>query len=114
MAALETVQKADFSIDEIKNIAVRIFPFAKHYPDLDDCGPFQGVTQAQMSNPFTIASTLIRKGIRFQDFVNFPDPSVRSVASKIQIIEEAEAASRWQRNNWQKLRCTSKMALRER
>jgi 2-methylcitrate dehydratase PrpD len=95
MAALEIARKGDFSTDEIKSIEVRIFPFGKHYPGLDYCGPFQGVMQAQMSNPFTIASILIRKGVRFQDFVNFQDPSVQSLAAKIQIIEDPEAASRW-------------------
>jgi 2-methylcitrate dehydratase PrpD len=95
MAALEIAKKEDFNIDDVKCIEVRIFPFGKHYPGLDYCGPFHGVMQAQMSNPFTIASILIRKGIRFQDFVNFQDPSVQSLSTKIQIIEDAEATSRW-------------------
>jgi 2-methylcitrate dehydratase PrpD len=51
--------------------------------------------QAQMSNPFTIASILIRKGLRFDDFVNFKDPATESLAERIQISLDPEATSRW-------------------
>ena len=94
-AALEIIQRWDFDVEDVKNIEVRIFPHGKDYPGLDYCGPFHGVMQAQMSNPFTIASILIRKRLQFEDFVNFRDPSVQSLAAKIQITEDAEATSRW-------------------
>lgn len=94
-AALEIAQARDFQIEDVKNIEVRIFPNGKDYPGLDYCGPFHGVMQAQMSNPFTIASILIRKGLRFEDFVNFKDPAIQSLAARIQIIQDAEATSRW-------------------
>ena len=62
---------------------------------MDYCGPFHGIMQAQMSNPFTIASILIRKSIHFEDFINFQDPAVESLAAKVQISQDAEATSRW-------------------
>ena len=36
-----------------------------------------------------------RKGLSFGDFVNFRDPSVSTLAAKIQIEVDAEATSRW-------------------
>lgn len=95
MAALEIINTEKVRIEDIKKITVRIFPHGKNYPGLDYCGPFQGVMQAQMSNPYTIASILIRKGIVFEDFINFADPSVHSLAEKICISEDQEAAQRW-------------------
>jgi 2-methylcitrate dehydratase PrpD len=94
-ATLEIAKKADFNIDEIDSIKVRIFPHGKNYPGLDYCGPFQGVMQAQMSNPFTIASILIHKDLKFEQFVNFKDPRVESLAKRIEIFEDEEAANRW-------------------
>jgi 2-methylcitrate dehydratase PrpD len=94
-AALEIAQARDFQLEDVRKIEVGIFPNGKDYPGLDYCGPFHGVMQAQMSNPFTIASILIRKGLRFEDFVNFKDPAVQSLAARIQINQDAEAASRW-------------------
>ncbi len=94
-AALGLAEKRDFAIEDIEKIEAKIFPHGKNYPGLDYCGPFHGVMQAQMSNPFTIASILIRKGLSFGDFVDFRDPSVSSLAAKIQIEEDAEATSRW-------------------
>ena len=103
-AALEIAQRQKFDVDDIKNIEVKIFPHGKYYPGLDYCGPFQGVMQAQMSNPFTIASILIRKGLRFEDFVNFKGPSIESLAAKIQITEDAEQLQDGRQNSWQKSR----------
>ncbi|TRZ49114.1 hypothetical protein D4S03_08800 [bacterium] len=94
-AALEIAQVRDFQIEDIKNVEVRIFPNGKDYPGLDYCGPFHGIMQAQMSNPFTIASILTRKSLRFEDFVNFQDTAIESLAAKIQISQDAEATSRW-------------------
>lgn len=94
-AALEIARARDFQIEDVRNIEVRIFPNGKEYPGLDYCGPFHGIMQAQMSNPFTIASILIRKSLRFEDFVNFQDPAVQSLAARVQISQDAEATSRW-------------------
>jgi 2-methylcitrate dehydratase PrpD len=95
MAALEIVNTDKLQIDDIQKINVRIFPHGKNYPGLDHCGAFEGIMQAQMSNPYTIASILIRKHVVFEDYVNFADPAVHSLAKKICISEDPEAAERW-------------------
>ncbi len=95
MAALEIVNASGIRIGDIQKINVRVFPHGKNYPGLDYCGPFQGVMQAQMSNPYTIASILIRKRVVFEDYVNFADPEVQSLAEKIYIFEDKEATERW-------------------
>jgi 2-methylcitrate dehydratase PrpD len=102
-AALELAEKRDFGIKDIEKIEVKIFPHGKNYPGLDYCGPFHGVMQAQMSNPFTIASILIRKRLSFGDFVDFNDPSVSSLAAKIQLEVDAEATSKWPEEQWVKI-----------
>ena len=95
MAALEIINTVKVRIEDIQKINVRIFPHGKNYPGLDHCGPFQGVMQAQMSNPYTIASILIRKRVVFEDYVNFEDSAVHSLAQKIEIVEDQEAANRF-------------------
>jgi 2-methylcitrate dehydratase PrpD len=95
MAALEIINTQKVRIEDIKKITVRIFPHGKNYPGLDYCGPFQGVMQAQMSNPYTIASILIRKRVVFEDYVNFEDSTVHSLSQKIEIVEDKKAAERF-------------------
>ena len=95
MAALEIINTVKVRVEDIQKINVRIFPHGKNYPGLDHCGPFQGVMQAQMSNPYTIASILIRKRVVFEDYVNFKDSAVHSLAQKIEIVEDQEAAERF-------------------
>lgn len=95
MAALEIINSVRVQIEDIKKISVRIFPHGKNYPGLDHCGPFHGVMQAQMSNPYTIASILIRKRVVFEDYVNFEDSSVHSLAQKIEIAVDQDAAARF-------------------
>jgi 2-methylcitrate dehydratase PrpD len=95
MAALEIINTDKIRVEDIEKINVRIFPHGKNYPGLDHCGPFQGVMQAQMSNPYTVASILIRKRVVFEDYVNFEDSSVHSLAQKIELVEDQEAAERF-------------------
>jgi 2-methylcitrate dehydratase PrpD len=94
-AALDIARKRDFEMEDVRDVEVKIFPHGKDYPGLDYCGPFHGVMQAQMSNPFTIASILVHGGLRFEQFVNFKDPAVESLAARIHIRKDAEASSRW-------------------
>jgi 2-methylcitrate dehydratase PrpD len=94
-ASLQIVEQPDFHVDAIEKVEVRIFPQGKHYPGLDYCGPYKGIMQAQMSNQFTIASILVNRRIRFEDFTRLDDPSVRSLAAKIHIFEDEEATSRY-------------------
>lgn len=94
-AALEIACKKDFKIEEIENIEVRIFHLGKYYPGCDYAGPFNRLMQAQMSNQFAIASILVHGVMRFDHYVNFKDPSVQEVASKIKVIEDDEAQSKW-------------------
>jgi 2-methylcitrate dehydratase PrpD len=94
-ATLQIAAEKDFKIEDIAKIEVRVFPQGKHYPGLDYHGPFHGVMQAQMSNPFTIASILIKGGITFNDYTMFDHPLVQSLATKIEIVEDEDATSRW-------------------
>jgi 2-methylcitrate dehydratase PrpD len=94
-ATLQIAEKRDFNVDDIQAIEVKIFPQGKHYPGLDYHGPFHGVMQAQMSNPFTIASILAKGAITFQDYTELNDPVVQSLAAKVQIMEDDEARARW-------------------
>ncbi|MCK4823644.1 MmgE/PrpD family protein, partial [bacterium] len=94
-AALEIAQKEDLTIGDIKNIEVRIFPQSKYYPGCDCTGPFDGIMQAQMSNQFAVASILVHKGIRFENYRNYHDRSVQDLARKVKIIEDGEAKSKY-------------------
>jgi len=94
-AALEIAGKRDFNAEDVREIKVDIFPHGKEYPGLDYCGPFQGVMQAQMSNPFTIASILVHGGLRFEQFVRFKEPAVEALAARVHIRKDEDAASRW-------------------
>jgi 2-methylcitrate dehydratase PrpD len=94
-ATLQIAEKRDFNIGDITDVEVRVFPNGKHYPGLDHHGPFHGVMQAQMSNPFTIASILAKGQITFKDFTVLNDPVVQSLAAKVRLIDDEEAASRW-------------------
>jgi len=102
-AALEIASKKDFKIEDIKNIEVNIFHLGKYYPGCDYAGPFNRLMQAQMSNQFAIASILVHGVMRFDHYVNFKDPSVQEVASKIKVIEDEEAQSKWPEQQWVKL-----------
>jgi 2-methylcitrate dehydratase PrpD len=95
MATLDIAEKKDFAIDDVDHIDVRVFPQGKHYPGLDYCGPYHGVMQAQMSNPYTIASILINGTISFEDYTKLEDPRVYSLSKKVNIFEDEEAKSRW-------------------
>jgi 2-methylcitrate dehydratase PrpD len=94
-AALEIAGKKDFKIGDIKNVEARIFHLGKYYPGCDYAGPFNRLMQAQMSNQFAIASILVHGVMRFDHYVNFRDPSVQEVASKIVVNEDEEAESKW-------------------
>jgi len=95
VAALEIANIDNFNVDQISKIKVRIFSHGKNYPGLDCRGPFVGVMQAQMSNPFTIASILIKKSISFNDYKKYNDPKVYALAKKIDIIEDKIAQKKW-------------------
>ena len=94
-AALEISRKVDFKTEDIKKIELGTFPLGKHYPGVDNCGPFRKLTQAQMSNQFTIASVLVRKDLLFDNYVDFEDPLVRDLALNITIVEDEEAKLKW-------------------
>ena len=94
-AALRIIQEPGLKVEDIEKINVRIFPQGKHYPGVDFCGPYKGIMQAQMSNPFTIASILVNGRIRFEDFTRLDDHAVESLAAKINIMDDEEAAVQW-------------------
>jgi 2-methylcitrate dehydratase PrpD len=94
-AALEISRSKDFKTEDIKKIELGTFPLGKHYPGVDNRGPFTKLTQAQMSNQFTIASVLVRKDLLFDNYVNFEDPLVRDLAYKVTIMEDEEAKVKW-------------------
>jgi len=94
-ATLEIARTRDFAIDDVDHIDVRVFPQGKHYPGLEYCGPYHGIMQAQMSNPYTIASILINGSISFQDYTKLEDPQVYSLSRKVNMVEDEEAKSRW-------------------
>lgn len=94
-AALEIAQKEDLTIGDIKNIEVRIFPQSKYYPGCDCAGPFESIMQAQMSNQFTVATILVHKGVSFENYRGYRDPSVQDLARKVKVIEDKEATSKF-------------------
>jgi len=107
-ATLQIASKKDFNVEDITEIEVRVFPQGKHYPGLDYHGPFHGVMQAQMSNPFTIASILAKGHIRFEDFTVLNDPIVQMLAAKVRLLVDEEAASRWPGEQLVKIKMTLK------
>ena len=94
-ATLAVAKNKDFLIDDIDKIKVKIFSHGKNYPGLDCHGPYLGVMQAQMSNPFTIASILKNESIDFASYQNLNDDGIISLSKKIEIIEDEEAQKRW-------------------
>lgn len=94
-AALELAAKRDYSLEDIREIQGRVFRQGKHYPGLDHHGPFGGVMQAQMSNPFTIASIIAKGSISFEDFTKLDDPVVNALAAKVVLTDDEEAQSRY-------------------
>jgi len=95
MAALEIAKNRDFKIEDIYKVKVDIFNLGKNYPGLDCQGPFGGIMQAQMSNPFTIASIFINKSINFDCYQDFENNAVQKLSKKIEIFEDEEAEKRW-------------------
>ena len=51
--------------------------------------------QAQMSNPFTIASILAKRSVNFEDFTKLDDPVVTALAAKVVLLDDEEAQSRF-------------------
>jgi 2-methylcitrate dehydratase PrpD len=78
-AALRIRKELKLKPEEIEEITVGIFTMGKIWPGTDFRGPFEGFTQAQMSNQFAVAAAVLdgnitpatlhnRKDIRYAEF----------------------------------------------
>lgn len=94
-AALELAAQRDYGLEDIREVEVRLFRQGKHYPGLDHHGPFGGVMQAQMSNPFTIATILAKRSVEFDNFTKLDDPVIAALAAKVVLLDDDQAQSRF-------------------
>lgn len=95
-AALEiALPRDDFVVGDIKGVEVRIFHQGKYYPGCDCAGPFESIMQAQMSNQFTVATILVHKGVSFENYRGYRDPSVQDLTRKVKVIEDKESTSKF-------------------
>ena len=78
-AALRIRKELRLQPEEIEEITVGIFTMGKIWPGTDFSGPFEGFTQAQMSNQFAVAAAVLdgtitpatlhnRKDVRYAEF----------------------------------------------
>ncbi len=89
-AALRIRNELKLKPEEIEEITVGIYKMGKIWPGTDFSGPFEGFTQAQMSNQFMIAAALVDGNVTPSILNNRKDPRYGEVAKKVKVEIDPE------------------------
>ena len=84
-AALRIRNELKFKPEEIEEITVGIFTMGKIWPGTDFSGPFEGFTQAQMSNQFALAAAFLDGNITPSTLHNRKDVRYAEFAKKVKV-----------------------------
>lgn len=107
--ALKMVKSNEINPDDITGIEIRTFKMAKEYPGLDYAGPFKDITQAKMSQQFSVAAVMAFKELCQSNYDRFAERLVNKIAS-VSTLESDEALTG---NYPQKQGCAIKVVLRD-
>ena len=107
--ALKMVKSNEINPEDITGIEIRTFEMAKQYPGLDYAGPFKDITQAKMSQQFSVAAVMAFKELCQSNYDRFADRLVNKIAS-VSTLESDETLN----NSYpQKQGCAIKVMLRD-
>ena len=84
-AALRVRKELKLKPEEIEEITVGIFTMGKIWPGTDFRGPFEGFTQAQMSNQFAVAAAVLDGNITPATLHNRKDARYAEFAKKVKV-----------------------------
>lgn len=105
--ALKMVKSNEINPEDITDIEIRTFKMAKEYPGLDYAGPFKDITQAKMSQQFSVAAVMAFKELCQSNYDRFTDRLVNKIAS-VSTLESDETLTG---NYPQKQGCSIKVVL---
>lgn len=89
-AAMRLAQEFGIRPEDIEEITIGIFTMGKIWPGTDYSGPFDEITQAQMSNQFMAAAALIDGNITPATLHRRKNPQYSEIAKKIKVEIDPE------------------------
>ncbi len=89
-AALRLRNELKLKPEDIEEVTVGIFTMGKIWPGTDFTGPFEGFTQAQMSNQFGFAAALLDGNITPTTLHNRKDPRYAELAKRVKVEIDPE------------------------
>ncbi len=107
-AALKAVNQHNIAPAEIDQIVVSSYPMAKIYPGCDYPGPFSSFLQAQMSNPFAVASVILHKDININYYFDYANPQIYDISRKVKVEIDPEAEVAYPREKRSKIKVVMK------
>jgi 2-methylcitrate dehydratase PrpD len=89
-AAMRIAEHHDPDRSLISKVVVGTHSHGKNNPGCDNKGPFSSAGQAQMSNQFVVAASLVHKRLGVRQFVDYEHQEVLNLARKVEVVIDPE------------------------
>jgi len=89
-AALRIAEHHHPDRSSISNVVVGTHSHGKNNPGCDHKGPFSSASQAQMSNQFVVAASLIHNRLGTREFVDYESREIGDLARKVDVVVDPQ------------------------